>query len=155
MLGLLLFHPVGRRALRDERMAWMTARTVIGEVLLRIPLGTVVLEEVTFRGVLPALGSTRLSCLVFGLWHIAPTRRMLDLNSITSPLARVGTIAGACVATAFAGMYLCQLRSQGGLAAPAVAHAAVNGLATIAAVIAHHLANLSPDPPCHKGSSAR
>jgi len=138
VLSALLMLPEGRTLLRDQRMAGMTACVAATEVLLRIPLGTVVLEEVAFRGLLPALCGERVSCVVFGLWHIAPTRRGLDLNGITSPHARPKAIAGACLATAVAGAYLCRLRRQGGLAAPVIAHAAVNGLATIAAVIAHH-----------------
>lgn len=137
VLSILLMTPKSRAALRDDRMAGMTARTLASDVLLRIPLGTVALEEIAFRGVLPALCGERVSCVAFGLWHVAPTRLGLDLNEITSPRARAGAIAVACAATAVAGEYLCWLRRQGGLAAPMTAHAVVNGLCAIAAVIAH------------------
>lgn len=135
-LGALLMMPEGQAALRDDRMAGMTARAVAGDVLLRIPLGTVVLEEVAFRGVLPALCGEWVSWVVFGLWHIPPTCRGLDLNGITSPPARARAVAGACVATSVAGAYLCRLRRRHGLAAPAIVHASVNGLCAIAAAIA-------------------
>jgi hypothetical protein len=138
--------PESRAALRDERMASMTARALTNDVLLRIPLGTVALEEIAFRGVLPALCGEPISCLVFGLWHIAPTRLGLDLNGITSPPARAGAIVVAFGATAIAGKYLCWLRRQGGLAAPMTAHATVNGLCAIAAVIAHRKRSADSGP---------
>jgi uncharacterized protein len=152
LLSAALMAPKGRTTLRDQRMAGMTARALTGDVLLRIPLGTVALEEVAFRGVLPALSSEWISCVTFGLWHIAPTRLGLDLNGITSPRTRAGAVAVACAATAAAGQYLCLLRHRGGLAAPMTAHAAVNGLCAIATVIAHRERagpSRSPKhPPC-------
>lgn len=149
VLAALLAVPGGRRALRDRRTAGMTGQVLAWETLVRIPLGTVVLEEVAFRGVLPALWERRvggegaavaLSSTVFGLWHVPPTLRTLELNAVDRPAARAGALVGSCLVTGAAGVCLCRLRRQHGLVAPAVAHAAVNGLATIAAVIAHRLA---------------
>jgi membrane protease YdiL (CAAX protease family) len=58
------------------------------QTLVRIPLGTVVLEEVAFRGVVLGLGgsaygwvwATVLSAALFGMWHALPARDLVRLN---------------------------------------------------------------------------
>ena len=61
-------------------------------VLVQIPLGTVVLEEVAFRGVLPALmGASPAirwrwvpvlgASILFGLWHILPSIGIDNANA--------------------------------------------------------------------------
>jgi membrane protease YdiL (CAAX protease family) len=139
LLAALVATPKGRRALRDQRMAGLTGFDVAREVLGRIPFGTVVLEEVAFRGVLPALGSDALACAAFGLWHVPPTLRTLDANEVKKPRARAAAVAAAVAVTGIAGGFFCALRRRHGLVAPAVAHAVVNGLGTVASVAAHRL----------------
>ena len=115
----------------DRRMAGVDARGTAWRALVRIPLGTVVLEEVAFRAVLPALLSPVWAAGLFGLWHIAPAAKTLEVNGV----GRRGAVVGAAVvATAVAGLVLWELReATGGLAAPALVHIAANSGATVAA----------------------
>lgn len=117
--------------LADRRMAGVDARGTAWRALVRIPLGTVVLEEAAFRGVLPALASPVVASGLFGLWHVLPTARTLDVNGLVR--ARRVAIAGAVVVTTVIGLVLCGLQvATGGLLAPALAHAAANSGATVA-----------------------
>jgi len=100
--------------------------------LVRIPLGTVVLEEVAFRAVLPALLSPAAAAGLFGLWHIVPTAKTLDVNGVRRH--RVVAVTGAVGVTTVVGLVLWELRVvAGGLAAPALVHVAANSGATVAA----------------------
>jgi uncharacterized protein len=120
--------------LADRRMAGVDARGTAWRALVRIPLGTVVLEEAAFRGVLPALTSPVVASGLFGLWHVLPTARTLDVNGVVR--ARRAAIAGAVGVTTVVGLVLCELRgATGGLLAPALAHAAANSGATMASYV--------------------
>lgn len=132
--------PATRPLFEDERAADLTGAAVVYHSLFRIPLGTVVLEEVAFRGVLLALllrsRSTRAavgwSSALFGLWHVVPTIEALRANDLTPGVA---PITGAVVATAAAGVIFCWLRLRSGsLVAPALAHVATNSVALVLAV---------------------
>ena len=118
----------------DRRMAGVDARGTAGRALVRIPLGTVVLEEVAFRGVLPALLSPVAASVLFGLWHVVPTAKTLDINGLArAPRTRTLAVAAAVGATTVVGLVLCALRSAtGSLLAPALVHAAANGGAVVA-----------------------
>ena len=107
--------------------------------LVRIPLGTVVVEEIAFRGVLPALLDRQWStpwavagsCLVFGLWHVVPMRATLRTNCLS---VRVVPLTAAVAATSLVGLGFCWLRlTTGGLAAPAIVHASTTATATVVA----------------------
>jgi membrane protease YdiL (CAAX protease family) len=125
---------VAPRLLADRRMAGVDARGTAWRALVRIPLGTVVLEEVAFRAVLPALLSPVAAAVLFGLWHIAPTAKALEVNGVRR--GRVIAVAGAVVVTAVVGIVLWELRvATGGLAAPALVHVAANSGATVAAFV--------------------
>jgi uncharacterized protein len=140
--------PALRRWLYDQRVAGMSGRELVRYAGVRIPLGTVVLEEVAFRGVLLAAlaahGSQAVAVIgsstVFGLWHVTPTLLALRLNR---PSAGTGTqlavTAAAVVVTTAAGVGLCLLRlGSGSLLAPVLAHTAANSLAAVAAHAAVH-----------------
>lgn len=120
-----------RTLLADRRMAGVDGRGTAWRALVRIPMGTVVLEEVAFRGVLPAVSTPLTAAALFGLWHVLPTARALDVNGRRrSPVA----LAAAVAVTAAAGMVLESLRmATGGLLAPALVHTAANSGATVAA----------------------
>ena len=123
---------VAPRLFADRRMAGVDARGTAWRALVRIPLGTVVLEEVAFRAVLPALLSPVAGAALFGLWHVAPTARALDVNGVRRHRGPV--VAGAVAVTAAVGLVLWELRAaSGGLAAPALVHVAANSGATVAA----------------------
>ncbi|MDP9635679.1 membrane protease YdiL (CAAX protease family) [Rhodococcus cercidiphylli] len=93
-----------------------------GWVLFRIPVGTVLTEELLFRGVLDA-ASPALSPVFFGLWHIRPARAAGD------------SVAGTVAATTVAGVVFSWLRARSGsVLAPAALHYALNASG---AVLAH------------------
>jgi membrane protease YdiL (CAAX protease family) len=131
-----------RTAFDDERAAAANRGLLVWMVLVRIPLGTVVLEEIAFRSLLPALipagtGGTWLgpgvSSLLFGLWHILPAAGLPQANAAmrravgnASPLAQ-GALAIA--STALGGMVLQVIRRVGNhVVAAAIVHTATNSL---------------------------
>ncbi len=137
VVGLLAWLPATRPLLADQRMAGIDARGTVWRAVVRIPLGTVVLEEVAFRGALPALVGPPLACVLFGLWHVVPTARMLDLNAVAlSGRARAVAVGGAVLFTTLVGLVFWQLRlATGSVLAPALVHLAANSGATVAAFV--------------------
>ncbi|WP_409471872.1 CPBP family intramembrane glutamic endopeptidase [Streptomyces sp. HC307] len=142
VLLLLLAVPAGREAFRDSRGADLSAGQLLSRVLVRVPIGTVLLEETAFRGVLWAMirrrrgtaWATAASSLLFGLWHLLPSRGLNRSNSAVGTAFGTGsasvapTVAAAVVATVAAGAVLCELRRRSGsLLAPAALHWAING----------------------------
>ncbi|XVQ87269.1 CPBP family glutamic-type intramembrane protease [Microbispora siamensis] len=81
-------HPRTRALFHDERALALSRRRVLEEALVQVPFGTVLLEEVGFRGVLPALLGRSLpartavaaSAALFGLWHVLPAMDMARAN---------------------------------------------------------------------------
>jgi membrane protease YdiL (CAAX protease family) len=133
-IGVLYAVPATRPLLADRRMAGVDARGTAWRALVRIPLGTVVLEEVAFRGILPTVLSPVAAAALFGLWHVVPTFRTLEINGVAR--VRRAIVAGAVVATALVGMALWELQVRtGGLLAPALVHTAANSGATVAAYL--------------------
>ena len=132
LVAVALLALVAPGAFADRRMAGVDARGPAWRALVRIPLGTVLLEEVAFRAVLPALLSPVAAAGLFGLWHIVPTVKTLDVNGVRRH--RAVAVAGAVAVTAVVGLVLWELRlATGGVAAPALVHTAANSGATVAA----------------------
>ena len=141
--------PATRALFEDRRAQGATVATVLSVALVRVPLGTVLLEETLFRGVLLGLGRRRWSQPVavavcsaaFGLWHVLPARQVTSFNPVTEGLAgdpaiRALGVAAAVSGTALAGLGFCWLRLRAGsLLAPALAHWAVNGLGYLLAFL--------------------
>lgn len=139
LIGLAL--PVTREAFHDERAAGLTVGQLLWRVLIRVPFGTVLLEEIAFRGVLWAMvrrrrgtaWATAVSSLLFGLWHVLPSRGLSRSNAAaaalgTGPAGTTLSVAAAVAATTVAGIVLCELRRRSGsLVAPAALHWALNG----------------------------
>jgi membrane protease YdiL (CAAX protease family) len=111
------------------------------EVSIRIPLGTVLLEEVAFRGALPAVCAKQmstfravvLSSALFGLWHVLPSLNLADVNPVfesllgTGMAGKIGGVALAVVGTFLLGMWMCLLRYRSGsILAPMIVHVASN-----------------------------
>lgn len=148
VLVLVAVLPFSSGFLADDRVSVGTG-SMLFRVLVGIPLGTVVLEELAFRGSL--LGQLRrrmstrravlLSSALFGLWHVAPALTSAHANATLSGLATsatglAATVTGTVVVTTAAGAGLCWLRLRSGsLLAPAMAHYATNALAFLAAWI--------------------
>jgi membrane protease YdiL (CAAX protease family) len=135
--------PGSRRFFVDQRLAGVSAAGLAYQAVIRIPLGTVVLEEVAFRGVLLGLfGPGRIgvatSSVLFGLWHVLPTLDALAANDLANSLAaRTAAVVGAVAFTGAVGVVFCALRLRSGsVAAPAVVHAAANSLGALATGVA-------------------
>lgn len=127
-VGLLLVGP--EPFVEDERLA-VSAGEMLYRALVRIPLGTVVLEELAFRGILFALlwrrldtsGAIVASAALFSLWHIPPV--LGAAGDAAGALA--GELAGTLVATFVAGVAFAWLRARSGsLLAPVLAHVGTN-----------------------------
>lgn len=149
LIGLAL--PATRDLFRDERVADLTGWQVLFHALVRVPLGTVVLEEVAFRGVLPAMLLVRtrawiamvVSAVAFGLWHVLPAMGIDSVNPVAADT--VGqlpvwvTVLGAVASTTVAGFWFLFLRYRTrSLLTPMLAHWASNSLGY---GFAHHVLN--------------
>jgi membrane protease YdiL (CAAX protease family) len=134
--------PVTRPAFQDVRYHLHLSAALITAFVV-VPLGTVLLEEVAFRGVLMGLVSRHrgavwaslTSSVLFGLWHILPSLRLNRANEAVGSILGTGltgqvlAVAGAVGFTAVAGLLLCELRRRSGsLLAAAALHWATNGL---------------------------
>ncbi|ASO19512.1 CAAX amino terminal protease self- immunity [Actinoalloteichus hoggarensis] len=131
--------PTLRRAFEDDRAADAGVGELLWNVLIRIPVGTVLLEEVAFRGVLPALTGARtghptramiLSAGMFGLWHVLPALRLAGDNRAVEAAVghgRLPTVLAGVSSTFVVGLALHALRVRGrGVLAPALVHLATN-----------------------------
>lgn len=152
--GTALAVPALRPLLGDARVADLDGGELAGRALVRIPFGTVLWEEVAFRGVLlatlgrllPTRGAIAASAALFGLWHVRPTLAALAANDLAEgPLARTGAVLLACLGTAAAGVLFAELRLRSGsLLAPALLHLATNSLGVLAGAAAGRLATAAP-----------
>jgi uncharacterized protein len=141
--------PLTRPWFEDQRIADVdTAVELSYQALVRIPLGTAVLEEFAFRGVLLALlarmvpmkTAVAVSSLLFGLWHIRPTLGTLATNDLAEGAwSQVGGVTAAVALTTVGGLLFCALRlASGSLLAPLIVHAATNSAAIVAAYVVLH-----------------
>lgn len=155
-VGLAL--PATRGLFRDARHR-VGARTTAHRAAVVVPLGTVVFEEVAFRGVvwgllevdLGAAWATGASAVLFGLWHGLPAVHGARENSATGEVARADLLRQVAVTVAFtalAGVVFGVLRGQSGsLVAPALLHWATNGLGVVAAALAWRWSTHGPVEP--------
>jgi uncharacterized protein len=139
--------PATRELFADRRVDEHSVAALLYATLARIPLGTALLEETLFRGVLLGLGLRRWSRRVavawssalFGLWHVLPAGGLSGYNPVVAdavhgPAGRLVVTAAAVAATALAGLVFCWLRLRAGsLLAPVMLHAATNSIAYAAA----------------------
>ncbi|MGY1792457.1 lysostaphin resistance A-like protein [Geodermatophilus sp. SYSU D00525] len=117
---------------------------VLSKVLLSIPLGTVVLEELAFRSVLWAVLARHCrpwqvlvtTAVLFGLWHV-PTVLAAGEGVRGFPAAVVG---GTVVVTTAGGLVFGELRRRSGsVVASAGAHWATNALGVLAGALVRRL----------------
>jgi len=122
----------------DVARAHVGLGDLLQQVLVVIPLSTVVVEEVAFRGTLlglllvlvPRGWALAVSAALFGLWHLAGAIASTDGTSAHVALVGLGTVA----ATGTAGVVFGWLRLRSGsLLAPALAHLATNTMALVLA----------------------
>ncbi|MFD8635323.1 CPBP family intramembrane glutamic endopeptidase [Streptomyces sp. NPDC059533] len=145
LAGALL--PPTRTLFEDRRYEGMSAGGLLLRVLVTVPVGTVLVEEVAFRGVLyglvdrarGAVWATTVSSLLFGLWHVLPSLRLATAKPALTAVfgdSAVGAglaVAGAVLFTAAAGVLFCELRRRSGsLLAPMGLHWAVNAFGYVA-----------------------
>lgn len=148
VVAAIAVHPRLRPILYDDRAGRLTGAELVFQLLVRIPLGTVLLEEIAFRGVVFAaisrdhgtVAGAAVSSMLFGLWHVLPSSALTVSNEITRTLlgtgqtARVQGAVIAVVATTVAGVALCWLRlAARSIAAPAALHWAINALGLLGA----------------------
>ncbi len=138
--------PLTRDAFRDSRyhLGWGSALLT---AFVLIPVGTVLLEEVAFRGVLWGLlrrlrgtaTATIGSSVLFGLWHVLPSLSLATDNEAIGdavgkgPSAQAISVLGTVLFTGLSGVVFCELRRRSGsLLAPAGLHWATNALGVLA-----------------------
>lgn len=130
-----------REAFLDDRVRDLSFWGAAFASFVRVPLGTVLLEEVAFRSVLPAQLERRtsrawaiaLASLAFGLWHVLPAIGLESVNPVaTDTLGELPgwvTVVGSVLATTVAGVWFCWLRYRSrSVLAPMALHWATNGL---------------------------
>lgn len=141
--------PMTRAAFLDVRYE-MPAGKALVTALIVIPLGTVLVEEIAFRGVILGLVTRHrgtkwglgLSSMLFGAWHILPSLGLTHANAALGAVAgtdaagRVGVVLAAVAFTAVAGLLLGELRRRSGsILAAAGLHWAANGVGVLVAAI--------------------
>lgn len=123
----------------DERITEVSGAVTARKALLDIPLGTVLIEEFAFRGVLLALGTlvwgtpwaVVWTSVLFGLWHISPALEMHDSHTATSGSSWL-TVVGTVLFTGLSGAGFALLRLwTGSLLPPAALHWASNGTGVV------------------------
>jgi membrane protease YdiL (CAAX protease family) len=133
----------GLSVLLDDDRVDVGAGAMLAHTLVVIPLGTVVLEELAFRGLLLGLlrrvtttgRAVAVDSVLFGLWHVAPAIASSGDNAAladvaSSPSGLAATVVATVVGTTAAGAVFCWLRLRSGsIVAPAVAHLATNSVA--------------------------
>jgi membrane protease YdiL (CAAX protease family) len=129
--GIPWFH----KFFADERHADADGLQTTRKVLLDIPLGTVLIEEFAFRGVLLGLMVQQWSVLwavvgtsvLFGLWHILPALEMHESHQEATGHKLV-TVGSTVLFTGLSGVGFALLRLwTGSLFPPAALHWAANG----------------------------
>lgn len=143
--GALL--PATRDLFDDARVGDVSAWGMAYQVLLRIPFGTVVFEEVAFRGVLLGMLLRRTttvravawSSALFGLWHVLPAIGVEERNPVlgdvfTGTAGAVAAVVLAVIGTGLAGVVFCLVRLAGrNLVAPVLMHVATNSVVFLVA----------------------
>lgn len=134
--------PWTRKGFADARTTQMGVGRFLYHAFLRIPVGTALMEEVAFRGVLLAAMSAAwgtvwgvaVSSLLFGFWHVLPALEFHEASATTDRFgngvkAKLMTVGGQVVATAAAGVGFCLVRIWSDSLLPSIAlHATLNAL---------------------------
>jgi len=138
--------PLTRDAFRDTRYRLDWQHALLTAFVL-IPIGTVLVEELAFRGVLWGLlrevkgtkTATLVSSALFGLWHVLPSLGLTTSNQAISGTvgggksAQTATVLATVLFTALSGVVFCELRRRSGsILASAGLHWATNGLSVLA-----------------------
>lgn len=144
-----IFIPFAKGFLHDERVIRLNTRQFLYKTLVNLPVATIFLEEVIFRGVMLALlmqnfsttQSVLISSLLFGLWHIFPAYTSTITNGSIKMMKKpaIPVIAGTVFITFLAGVGFSWLRlASGSILAPMMAHYATNSGGIIASWWLHN-----------------
>lgn len=141
------FLPFLRHIFLGESFANARIRTVFFEAGFRIPLGTALVEEILFRGVLlgilmqsySPLTATIIAAVVFGLWHIVPSINSIESNNAVQERMRkkslhtAGSVLGIVIVTTLAGLFFGWLRIiSGTILTTWLVHWAINSSGAVA-----------------------
>jgi membrane protease YdiL (CAAX protease family) len=132
--------PATRDFFADARISEVGHARALYELVVRIPVGTALAEELLFRSGMNALfaegrswgAAMTTSSLLFGLWHVLPTLESLTTHATASrvvagPSQSAGAVAGVVGLTAAAGIGLSMLaRRSRSVLASIIVHAALN-----------------------------
>jgi len=130
----MIRRPDLRLGLADPRLATLSRGEAFGQIFVRIPVFTALIEEAFFRGVLhaalmaiyPVEIAIWLGAGLFGFWHIGPGVDQARAGE-KSIVASAAHTAITVVATTVAGAFLVWLRIEtGSIWAGVAVHAAVN-----------------------------
>ena len=145
MVGVGTAVPRTRRLLVDERGAATSRTRLLWEAGVRLPWGTVLLEEVAFRGLLLAVvlqasgqvWAVAVTSVCFGLWHVIPSlgrgHEVAAATTFLGARAEAGFVVGSVVATTAAGVAFAVLRLvSGSLLAPMAVHWTLNASGLLA-----------------------
>ena len=127
--------PVTRPLRNVKRVTTLVGPGLAYQVAFRIPVGTVLWEEIAFRGVLqaalrrvmPEPAAIVVASGVFGIWHIRPTAAALRVNQLAGDRLFAARVTAGVAATAAGGALFSWLRARSGsLAAPVLLHLTTN-----------------------------
>lgn len=156
--------PTTRELFKDDR-ADISFGSLVWQTFVMVPAGTVLMEEVAFRGVLPAMLRKRMpgnavrrgpgilrsrsfradvaAATLFGLWHVLPSWNVHEANPVfrkwlPGSLGRAVAVSGGVAGTAAAGMMFSWMRNRSGsLVAPAMLHCSTNSTGYVLAWAVH------------------
>lgn len=149
LMGLAM--PAVNKLFQDGRVGGGVV-TLLYQAIIRIPIGTVVLEEMAFRSVLPAMFAARstvvrasvFASVLFGLWHVLPALHINTVNPVARNVfgsgagGKAAAVAFAVVGTTLAGLWLCLIRYRSrSIITSMLGHVATNSVGyTIAWLVA-------------------
>jgi membrane protease YdiL (CAAX protease family) len=144
--AMLIIFFVDKTVFQDTRYR-QDLLTAIYSVAVFLPLKTVLFEEITFRGILPAIAlkvkdeqrfAAMLSSILFGCWHIFSASKIGNYpvgNYFVIP--NIFVMLGVFVATSLAGLLLYWLRVKSdSLVAPILVHWFINAFGIMLAYLA-------------------
>lgn len=142
--GLLIVLLIGgklkltRQSFIDSRTTHLSRRQILRKAILEIPFGTVLTEEVIFRGIIFAVimqvssevSAIIYSSLAFGLWHIVDSIIFFHNNKVLGGKTKTALVTVGF--TTLAGIVFATLRVfSGSLLAPILLHVTANSGALI------------------------
>jgi membrane protease YdiL (CAAX protease family) len=150
--------PILRRFFIGDNLSNANGKLIAFEAAVRIPLGTALVEEILFRGVLlglllqhhPTFEALVIAAAIFGLWHIFPTMDSMKSNAAAAkaiahktPRA-AGSVIGVIILTSIAGLFFGWLRIlANSIVAPWLVHWSVNASGVVGIAVATKLQNRS------------